>query len=313
MHAVFRSVPAPLPFTAVTAATLTHRVCVRPCLYWQGGKPVQVIPLAGCRVVECPEEEFDRPNVFLIESMSWVKKGKDVNSSRTFYLQAASREQAEEWIFLIQVCRPATVGDAVMAFVWHRGAGPRSGGISFTFACCDAGVAVPIVFLQLTSEKGEMERRRSTMSPGGAAALDDSEDTSGSDAAGPPSSWKLLAGNQIVISPVSCRHLLPAKYHGPTHPFVVCSLEKSSQVCRVASVGVIGVVVVAWCAVAVVPGRTLLLDLLFWAPCAWLMCAAIVHRPQQPRPGLGRLQGRICVPSDVGSGRGWSCRADSVG
>jgi hypothetical protein len=68
-----------------------------------GIRPVQIIPLGGCTVSLCPEEEFGRPDVFLVESTTWIKKGKGVNSVRVFYLQAPSLEQAEEWMFLIQV------------------------------------------------------------------------------------------------------------------------------------------------------------------------------------------------------------------
>lgn len=127
---------------------------------------------------------------------------------------------------------------------------------------CGRCMYPPPPIVQLTSEKGEMERRR-TMMPGSSGAEDPSPPSSrrpsvtGETA---PKGWKLLSGNQVriepslsrrtscarvwftplyaslgcfpqvVLTPVSCRHLTPAKYHGPTHPYVVCSLEKQTQV-----------------------------------------------------------------------------------
>ncbi len=103
------------------------------------------------------------------------------------------------------------------------------------FCGCHAGCLRWVVFVrgQLVAEKGEMERRR-TLAPG--AVVEAASGTERRPSLSPPTGdmaqkgWKLLSGNQVVFSPVACRHLTPAKYHGFTHPYVVCSLEKQSQV-----------------------------------------------------------------------------------
>ena len=63
-----------------------------------------MIPLLSATAAAANEEEADRrPFVMRIDSKSWVKKGKLVTTARTFWLQAMSKDQLDEWLFLLQL------------------------------------------------------------------------------------------------------------------------------------------------------------------------------------------------------------------
>lgn len=74
------------------------------CHRQPSSKPVQVIPLISATAAAANEEEADRRQfVMRIDSKSWVKKGKLVATPRTFWLQAMSKDQLDEWLFLLQL------------------------------------------------------------------------------------------------------------------------------------------------------------------------------------------------------------------
>jgi PH domain len=66
-----------------------------------GAKPVQIVPLLLTVVTLTVEDDGNA--VLKLEAKSWTKKGRPMTSPRTFYLQAPSREVADEWLFLLQL------------------------------------------------------------------------------------------------------------------------------------------------------------------------------------------------------------------
>lgn len=65
--------------------------------------PVQIIPVRGASATMVAATDVGgKEHVFRVDSASWVKKGKDMSESRSFYMAADNAAAAEDWVFRVQ-------------------------------------------------------------------------------------------------------------------------------------------------------------------------------------------------------------------
>jgi hypothetical protein len=215
-----------------------------------GARPVQVVPLLQTTVTLTVEDDGNA--VLKLEAKSWTKKGRPMNSPRSFVLQAPSREVADEWLFLLQlVCEKLRRSSSSTAIVDDKTAEQVAANASQLpvipeTASSDSGLDVGEAVPDRTSTSSQVPRFATTSTGKRRVSyavadllLPSANKNIGSDQVSAVcvlpiarsvhcvECWRCWHPvSQAVITMVSASCLIPGKYRGSTNPYATIHLDK---------------------------------------------------------------------------------------